>query len=115
MGERSVQKTVAMMAGTPSNSTTARTPQVALPAKEPLTTRARIGSAHIGLANGSVDEIEVCDHGMFLEDLRVHERGQNDLNAFRRPSAEHDFHRIILAGAADIRRESRTPDETLLR
>lgn len=92
MGERSVEKTVTMMAGTPSKSTTARHPQVALSAEEPLTARARIGPALIGLANGSVDQIEVGDRGMFLEDLRVDESGENHLDAIRRASAQHDLH-----------------------
>jgi hypothetical protein len=43
-------------------------------AQEPLTPRPRIGATLIGTANGTADQMEVCDSSMLFEHVCVDER-----------------------------------------
>jgi len=56
---------------------------MAFVAEETLATRSRVRAPKIGLTNGAVDQSEVGDSRVLLDDLRVDDRRENDVDALR--------------------------------
>ena len=67
---------------------------MAFVAEETLATRSRVRAPKIGLTNGAVDQSEVGDSRVLLDDLRVDDRRENDVDALRCARPQHDFHPV---------------------
>ncbi len=70
-------------------------------AEEPLATRSRVRAPKIGLTNGAVDQSKVGDSRVLLDDLRVDDRRENDVDALRCARPQHDLHPPTLIGSPD--------------
>ncbi len=74
---------------------------MAFVAEETLATRSRVRAPKIGLTNGAVDQSEVGDSRVLLDDLRVDDRRENDVDALRCARPQHDLHPPTLIGSPD--------------
>jgi hypothetical protein len=62
-------------------------PEITLTTKEALAARSHVPSPVMWILDGPVDEFEVGDGSMLLDDLRVDDRGEDDLDALGSPAA----------------------------
>jgi hypothetical protein len=78
-------------------------PDASVFAEEAFAARARIWPPLVWAAYGPVDQRQISDGGVLLEDLRLDDREEHDLDAPRRLRAKHDLHGAILSRAADAK------------
>jgi len=62
-------------------------PEITLTTNETLAARSHVRSPVMRILDGPVDEFEVGDGSMLLDDLRVDDRGEDDLDALGSPAA----------------------------
>ena len=74
---------------------------MAFVAEEALATGSRVRAPTIGLTNRAVDQSKVGDSRVLLDDLRVDDRRENDIDALRCARPQHDLHLPTLISSPD--------------